>query len=299
MSSIRSGSTLVAFLVLAGTAQAQFHVSLHPKNAYLHTNSDSSGDAVPVDLAAFGIAPGMHLRITQPGDFDPGPGGDTAISLLGIFSSTTTLLAESNLDRVADAIDAGFDFVSSPTYFGSQPTDVPEDFAITFVGQPDVTVTVPAGAAYLFLAPHDSWYQDNSDPDGDYAVDLDVIGPGSFVDLGNGLAGGSGVPKLAGSGSLIAADPVTVTLSNARSSSICFLILGFSRWDAAFKGGVMVPSTDLTFLLPVDSAGGFQLQTLFPAGVPPDFHFFLQTWIVDPAAVKGMSASNALEVITP
>src|SRR5688572_19741007 len=109
MTSIRAASTLIAFLVLARTLPAQFHVSIAPKNAYLHTNSDNSGDAVPVDLAAFGITPGMHLRITQSGDFDPGPGGDTAISLLGIFSSTTTLLAESNLDRVADAIDAGFD----------------------------------------------------------------------------------------------------------------------------------------------------------------------------------------------
>ena len=299
MTCTRAAATTIVFLGLAATAHAQTHVPLHPKNTYLHTNSDNSGDAVPLDLAAFGITPGMHLRIAQTGDFDPGPGGDTGISMLGIFSSTTTLLPESNLDRVADAIDAGFDFVSSPTYFGGQATDVPEDFAITFVGQPDLTVTVPAGAAYLFLAPHDSWYQDNTDPDGDYGVDVEVIGPGSFVDLGNGLAGVSGVPVLSGSGSLIAADPVTVTLSNARANSICFLILGFSRWDVPFKGGVLVPAADLTFLLPTDGAGGIQLQTQFPAGVPPDFHFFMQTWIVDPAAVKGMSATNALEVITP
>jgi hypothetical protein len=162
-----------------------------------------------------------------------------------------------------------------------------------------VTVTVPAGAAFLFVSSLDSLYQDNTDPDGDYGVDIEVIGPGSFVDLGQGLAGISGVPLLAGSGALIAADTVSVDLSNARANSVSFLILGFSRWDAPFKGGVLVPSVDLLFPVPTDSTGAFQLQTQFPAGVPPDLHFFMQTWIVDPAATKGMSASNALEVITP
>ena len=296
---IRAGATSIAFLVLATSLPAQHQFTLDPKNTYLHTNQDNAGDSVPIDLAALGITPGMHLRMKQPGDFDNGPQADVVTSLLGIFSSTSTLLSKTNLDRVADAIDAGFDFASAPTFFGKQATDVAEDFAITYGTLLDVTVTVPAGAAYLFLAPHDSWYQDNTDPDGDYGVTIDVINPGSFVDLGNGLAGVSGVPTLTGSGSLIAADPVTVTLANAKASSLSFLILGFSRWDAPFKGGTMVPSTDLLFAIPTDATGGFQLQTLFPAGVPPDLHFYVQAWIADPAAVKGMSASNALEVITP
>ena len=299
MSSIRAGSTLILFVVLAGAVRAQTTISLNPKNTYLHTNSDASGDAVPVDLAALGITPGMHLRLRQPGDYDLGPTGDNYTHLVGIFSATATLLDESNLHRVQDAIDAGFDVQTGDTWVGTQPTDVPEDFAITYPPLTDVTVTVPAGAAFLFVTALDSLYQDNTDPDGDYGVDIDVIGPGSFVDLGQGLAGISGVPLLAGSGALIAADTVSFTLSNARANSLSFLIVGFSRWDASFKGGVLVPSIDLLLPVPTDANGGFQLQSDFPAGVPADFHFFLQTWIVDPAAVKGISASNALEVITP
>jgi hypothetical protein len=126
-----------------------------------------------------------------------------------------------------------------------------------------------------------------------------VIGPGSFIDSDTASRGTSGVPTLTGSGALIAADTFTVTLANARANSLSFLILGFVRWVAPFKGGTLVPSTDLLFTLPTDGAGGFQLQTQFPVGVPADLHFFLQTWIVDAAAVKGMSASNALEVVTP
>lgn len=299
MRSLRATSTLSLALALTGTASAQHHVSIDPSATYLHTNQDSSKDAIAIDLAALGITPGTHLRLRQPGDYDLGPTGDNYTHLIGIFSATATLLDEGNLHRVQDAIDAGFDVLTGDTYFGTQPTDVPEDFAITYPPLTDVTVTVPAGAAFLFVSSVDSLYGDNTDPDGDYGVDIDVIGPGSFVDLGQGLAGISGVPLLAGSGALIAADPVSFTLSNARTNSLSFLIIGFTRWDAPFKGGVLVPSIDRLLALPTDATGGFQLQSGFPAGVPADLHFFMQTWIVDPTAVKGMSASNALEVITP
>src|SRR5262245_57916748 len=105
MNPIRAGSMLTAFVMLDGIAHAQYTSSLNPKNTYLHTNSDASGDAVPIDLAAIGVTPGTHLRMHNPGDYDNGPQGDTFNSLLGIFSATTTLLSESNLHRVQDAID--------------------------------------------------------------------------------------------------------------------------------------------------------------------------------------------------
>jgi hypothetical protein len=299
MNSIRTGSTLTVLVGLPAIASAQYQVSLDPKNTYLHTNQDNAGDTVPVDLAALSITPGMHLRITVQGDFDNGTGTDDSQHLLGIFSATSTLLGADNLDRVADAIDAGFDFQTTPTYFGSEPTDVAEDFLVSYAYRSDLTVTVPAGAAYLFLACPDTLYLDNSDPDGDFGALIDVISAGSFVDLGDGLAGVNGVPTLTGSGTLIAADPLDVTLSSARANSLSFLVLGFARWDAPFKGGTFVPSADFILVLPTDSTGGFQIQTLFPEGAPQDLHFFLQWWIVDPSAVKGMSASNALEGITP
>jgi hypothetical protein len=296
---IRAVSMPIAFLVLAATAPAQYQVSVDPKATYLHTNLDASNDTVPVDLAALAITPGMHLRLTTLGDFDNGPQPDDRLNMLGIFSATSTLLGEANLDRVQDAIDAGFDVQTVVTYYGSQATDVAEDFPVVVGTARELTITVPTGAAYLFLACHDSLYYDNSDPDGDFGVQIDVINPGSFVDLGHGLAGVSGVPTLTGSGSMVAADSISVSLANAKASSTSFLVVGFSRLDLPFKGGVFVPSPDLLFLIPTDASGAFQLQTLFPRDVSADFHFFLQAWIVDPAGVKGMSASNALEAITP
>ena len=44
-------------------------------------------------------------------------------------------------------------------------TDIPEDFRIA-----NTVVQVPVGATYLFVAAHDIYYSDNSDPDGDYGV---------------------------------------------------------------------------------------------------------------------------------
>lgn len=287
---------LLPFLPRPLTAQ-QF--SLDPRRTYLHTNQDNSSDTVPLDLSSLGILPGDHLRLVRLGDWDPGPGGDTSESLIAIFSGSATLLAKTELHRVPGAIDAGFDFTTSKTYRGSQDTDVPEDFAICWGTRTEVTITVPAGASHLFLAPSDSLYEDNTDPDGDYGVQIEKIGPGSVIDLSQGLAGGSGVPVLSESGALIAADTVSIDLSNAKPNSLAFLVLGFSRWDVAFNGGTLVPALDLYFPIPTDALGGFHLATPFSEGIPANFSFFLQAWIVDPAAVKGMSASNALQFITP
>jgi hypothetical protein len=90
---------------------------------------------------------------------------------------------------VPDAIDAGDDFVSANTFFGSQPTDIPEDFM--FVDS--VVVAVPPGATHLFVAPHDSLYNDNSDPDQDFAVKITKLLPASALRIWGGLL--SAVPS--------------------------------------------------------------------------------------------------------
>ena len=108
----------------------------------------------------------MHLR--RVGDWVGVTGGpDTDTAMVGIFSASDVLLGQNTLNRVQDAIDAGADHVTLPTYPGSDPTDVPEDF---FVG--DIGLPVPVGAQYLFVAARDNKYSDNSDPDGDFAVEI-------------------------------------------------------------------------------------------------------------------------------
>lgn len=147
-------------------------IPLDSKATYLHTNETTVPPApVALRLSDFGIAEGDRIRLEVLGDIDNGPGGDTFTFTLGLFSSSSTLLAPALLHRVPGALASdGAPVVTSRTFFGDQATDIPEDFGFD---QPSGTiVTVPAGARFLFLAKSDELYQDNSDPDGDYGVRL-------------------------------------------------------------------------------------------------------------------------------
>lgn len=166
----------LALLILASEPLAAADFPLDSRATYLRLNDDPGLAAAPIDLAALGVAPGDYVRIQSVGDFDNGPQGDTFTSLIGVFSATAALLPSSDQHRVPDAIDLGFEFTSANTWRGNLPTDIPEDFVITYGDDnPHVMVRVPAGAAYLFVAPHDSLYYDNHDPDGDYGVRLEIV----------------------------------------------------------------------------------------------------------------------------
>jgi hypothetical protein len=153
--------------VAAAPAQALEVFAPNSKATYLRTNNDSPAAPAPlmVDLSAYSWVPGTRLQLSTSGDFDQGPGGDNVTYAIGIFSSSSTLLAHNLQARVPDAIAAGVPFVTAPTYFGSLPTDVPQDFRFDADAS---EVVVPAGARWLMLSPYDTYYTDNSDPDGDY-----------------------------------------------------------------------------------------------------------------------------------
>ncbi|NIT61742.1 MAG: T9SS type A sorting domain-containing protein [Aliifodinibius sp.] len=89
--------------------------------------------------------------------------------MIGVFSSNDSLLDPSQPHRVPGAIDAGEDFTTSPTWNGGLPTDIPEDFFID-----SILIQVPDSASFIFVSAHDSWYNDNTDPDNDFAVDMQI-----------------------------------------------------------------------------------------------------------------------------
>lgn len=153
-------------------AQVDTTISIDPTAAYLRTNDDPCLDAIPIELSMLSISGGDYLRLAQLGDFNNGPGGDIYKRMIGVFSSNDSLLDSSLLHRIPGAIDAGEDFVTSPTYVGNLPTDIPEDFWID-----TVIVQVPDSALFLFVSTHDSWYWDNSDPDSDFAVNIKITSP--------------------------------------------------------------------------------------------------------------------------
>lgn len=162
--------SLSLLVALGGNANAITLVPLDPRATYLHTNNDSPTPpgALALSLADYGFAAGDRIQLQSVGNFDNGPDGETFYRGIAVFSSSNTLLANSQAHRVPGAIASdGANFISSPTWFGGQPTDIPEDFQ--FVRDP-VTVTVPAGAAYLFVAAYDRLYYDNTDPNHDFGV---------------------------------------------------------------------------------------------------------------------------------
>lgn len=181
--------------VLAGAV-----VSLNPKATFIKVNSDSALASTALDLASLGIAPGDRIEIGQTGDLDFGPGGDDGHSLIGVFSASPTLLGPTVLHRVPDAIDAGVDVSTSPTFNGGLRTDVSEDFRIYTAAFPadSICVIVPAGATHLFLCPADTLYQDNTDPDGDWGAFVELLAPCAADLDGNGSVNAADLAVLLG-----------------------------------------------------------------------------------------------------
>jgi hypothetical protein len=147
-------------------------IAIDPRATYLRTNLDAGAlPATAIGLSTLSIVPGNVLRLERVGDFDcGGPCVDDRIAMIGMFSASSTLLSPNQPDRVPDAIEAGQDFATSPTHFGSLPTDILEDFLIV-----DTIIVAPVAATHLFITAHDSLYNDNSDPDGDFAVRVTVL----------------------------------------------------------------------------------------------------------------------------
>ncbi|MBP7149901.1 MAG: hypothetical protein KBD01_20430, partial [Acidobacteria bacterium] len=152
------------------TTVSALDLGVNARQTFLHTNMDAAVDSPAIALSSAGVFAGDCVHIERLGFFDDGPSADVNPSLLGVFSRSSTLLPPAERYRVPDAVDAGTDFTSSATYRGTQPTDIPEDFVISFATTNGADLLVPPQVTHLFVGPHDSYYQDNSDPNGDYMV---------------------------------------------------------------------------------------------------------------------------------
>lgn len=149
----------------------QTSVAVNPRGTYLRTNLDTPLDAVRIDLVALGIIPGNVIRLERLGAWDcGGPCTDTVTAMSGVFSAGNTLLPSNQPHRVPGAIEAGANIVTGPTFFGSLPNDIPEDFPIA-----DTTIQVPAAGTHLFVAAPDSLYSDNSDPNADFRIRISLV----------------------------------------------------------------------------------------------------------------------------
>lgn len=181
-------TSLLAFscaISIAVAASADIY-PLNSRATYLHTNQDlSAAGALAIPLSERAYAPGTWITITALGDFKVGGAyNDEYVSMGGVFSSSNMLLEPGAVNRVPGAIEAGTDYITSPTWFGAQPTDIAADFAIGLSDtQRSVTLPIPDGASWLIVGILESHYSDNTDPDGDLAVAINAVPEPSSVAL--------------------------------------------------------------------------------------------------------------------
>jgi len=210
---------LVAFCENA-KAQNSITVRINPTATYLHTNDDSnSTSTVPIDLQALGIGAGDTVQLQSSGTLSyytgcpvcsPPVPGDTEIAtnMIGVFSSSNALFPSGFLSRVPGAIDAGLPrFITNLTLMGNQLTDIPQDFFISNTAP--LSVEVPTGAKYLFVAASDGFYGDNGDADSNFAVTINYSAKATLnAGLGAGPADSSTQSKSVGTSGISAAFPL-------------------------------------------------------------------------------------------
>lgn len=165
----------MAFLLwqcAAAPTPAPREYDINARSTFLRVDTiDPSEDPVKIDLDAIGVDYGDVLKLNTKGSYYNTTQLTERNSAVCVFSATDFLLDKAVLNRVADAIDAGVDYVTENTFAGDQPTDIPEDFK---VDEQVIEVTVPVGAHYLFVGNTDSKQEDNSaTPDG-FGLELDT-----------------------------------------------------------------------------------------------------------------------------
>lgn len=146
--------------------------SVDSRSAFLRTHDESRAtEAHPIALAKLGLKPGTLIKLDVVGDFSWSEGQmpEDATSMIGIFSSSATLLPADNLHRVTGALKAGPAVQTGRTLYGNYKTDIDEDFPVAAT-----ELRIPEGARYLFVCPPDIFYSDNIDRDANYLLRITV-----------------------------------------------------------------------------------------------------------------------------
>jgi outer membrane autotransporter protein len=131
-------------------------VNVDPAGTYLTpSTSDPANAPTEIDLVALGIQAGDIITLNGSGDYENIVGfGDVDYSLVAVFQGASGFLSPGPSSTV------------SMPYF-STISDIAEDFFVTTTPR---QAEVPAGATKLLLNVNDTFYSENSDPDGDFAV---------------------------------------------------------------------------------------------------------------------------------
>lgn len=116
----------------------------------------------------------------------------------------------------------------------------------------------------------------------------------SWLTLGGALAGTGGEPSLAVDGYLESLETLELTLEDALPAADGWHVVGTTRLDLPLLGGVLIPTPLILVPFSVDGTGQSAFSAQLPDGIAAPFALYVQSWIVDPGAFAGFSASNAV-----
>lgn len=196
-------------------------------------------------------------------------------------------------------------------YFGTEPTAQVQnagislfDGATTTVLDPLLALTQPAFFAFDAYDPCGVWAVGRQFIAGEGLRPLAVRMDGSagvWSTVGSGLPGTANLtPALTGTGAMSQGSPVQIALSDALPGATSFLVVGVGAANLPFAGGILVPTPSIVVTgLPVGPTGGWFLVATMPVLLPAGTELYLQAFVHDPVAVKGLAASPGLRAIAP
>lgn len=115
-----------------------------------------------------------------------------------------------------------------------------------------------------------------------------------WMTLGAALPGSAGDPDLDVRGYLDPSGQITLSVENARPGTLGLHVLGWWRADTPLLGGTLIPYWNLTAPFQADGAGHASLVIPLPGFIPVATEMYLQSWLLDPAAVQGAAATDAV-----
>lgn len=141
-------------------------VKVDPAGTYLaDTPSDAAKAPTRLELSTISAQAGSILAMTRLGDYQAGVGAnfsDTNANLVAVFVDAAG-------NKIAPAVYARANTSNQST---GKVTDIAQDFDVVSGA---TEVIVPTGAVALLFSVRDIYYQDNSDPDQDFGLMVNVI----------------------------------------------------------------------------------------------------------------------------
>ncbi len=272
-------------------------------NSAIQTITDSTLDIGAADLDGDGdydfvTGQGESGNFTNKVYINGGSADTTAPTLLGVetpaYDPTETVFHA----RVQDAIqdDGGDSFVSGTfrSFQGSTSGVVHQTEDAFHQGGGSWRAAVPTQAGATGIA----FCWNFTDANGNSSTDNQIVGTVSdWTDLGNGLAGVSGIPTMTGSGTPTSGGPITIDITGAAPDASGGILVNASAGYASAFGGTVVPSLLGPAIIvgyTTNGSGDVTINANWPVGQSGCTVLYFQGATFDLAAPFSFSFTNAI-----